>query len=84
MIAHITIILSFQALLKAYSPHKFLHRGRQKKPMGVYIIQEKEDTKIGKGTGSTRTGPLNRYLYVFILIGYYPSLSCEGARIQAK
>ena len=45
MIAHITIILSFQALLKAYSPHKFLHRERQKKPMGVYIIQEIEEAK---------------------------------------
>ena len=84
MIAHITIILSFQVLLKAYSPHKFLHRGRQKKPIGVYIIQEKEDAKIGKGTGSTRTDPLNGYLYSFILIGYYPSLSYEGARIQSK
>lgn len=52
--------------------------------MGVYIIQEKEDTKIGKGTGSTRTSPLNGYLYAFILIGYYPSLSYEGARIQPK
>ena len=84
MIAHITIILSFQALLKACSPHKFLHRGRQKKPRGGYIIQKKEDTKIGKGTGSTETGPLNGYPYAFILIGYYPSLSCEGARIQSK
>lgn len=52
--------------------------------MGVYIIQEIEDTKIDKGTGSTRTGPLNGYLYAFILIGYYPSLSSEGARIQSK
>ncbi len=84
MIAHITIILSFHALLKACSPHKFLHRVRPKEPMRVYIIQEKEDIKIGKGTGSTRTGPFNRYLYPFILIGYYPSLSYEEVRIQLK
>lgn len=83
MIAHITIILSFQALLKAYSPHKFLHRGRKKAYGSLYYLGKK-DTKTGKGTGSTRTGPLNRYLYAFILIGYYPSLSCEGARIQSK
>ena len=52
--------------------------------MRVYIIQEKEDTKIGKGTGPNRTGPFNGYLYPFILIDYYPSLSYEEARIQSR
>lgn len=65
MIAHITIILSFQALLKAYSPHKFLHRGR-KKSLWESILFRKKIQKQTKGPVLLEPVPLmDTYMDLF-------------------